>query len=114
MSHTQARVLSAERDDIIGGLWGPAIFSTRRDGARFAAFTIFPPSRSSTVMGEGRGKPGADDTRTGPEALRGGRAGAVPAAELHSPARSRPARRRGHPAGRLPRAGGGEPAADAD
>ena len=41
-------------------------------------------------------------------------AGAVAAAQLHSPARARPARRRRHPAGRLLRAGGSQPPADAD
>ena len=34
--------------------------------------------------------------------------------QLHSPARARPARRRGHPSGRLLRAGGSQPPADAD
>src|SRR6266851_4638145 len=58
--------------------------------------------------------PGADATRTGPADGRSGQAGAVPAAELHSPARPRPARRRGHRAGRFLPARGSESPADAN
>src|SRR5712691_172583 len=50
--------------------------------------TISAPPHSSTTVGEGRGEPGADGTRTGPANLRSGQAGAVPAAQLHPPARA--------------------------
>src|SRR5437868_2298079 len=83
-------------------------------GANGAHHTISGPPHSSTPVDEGRREPGGDGARTGPADLRGRRAGAVPAAPLHPPPRARPARCRGHPAGRLLRAGGGEPPADAD
>src|SRR5258708_34184082 len=80
--------------------------------------TISAPPHSSTTIGididERCSEPGADGTRIGPADLRSGRAGAVPAAQLYSPARACPARRRGHSAGRLLRAGGSESPADAD
>ena len=37
------------------------------------------------IVDEGRGEPGADEPRTGPADLRGGRAGAAAATQLHSP-----------------------------
>jgi len=55
--------------------------------------TISAPPHPSTTVDEERGEPGADGTRTGPADRRGRPAGAVPAAQLHSPARARPARR---------------------
>src|SRR6185295_8940641 len=75
--------------------------------------TISAPPHSSTTVDEERSEPGADAHRTGPADLQSGPAGAAPAAQLHSPARARPARRGGHSAGRLLRAGGSEPPADA-
>jgi hypothetical protein len=52
--------------------------------------TISPPPHSSTTVDERRGEAGADGTRTGPANCRSGQAGAVPAAQLHSPARADP------------------------
>src|SRR5213076_2582351 len=67
--------------------------------------------KRAAILARECGRPGADGTRTGPADLRSGQAGAVAAAQLHSPARARPARRRGHSAGRLLRAGGSKPSA---
>src|SRR5882757_3693886 len=57
-----------------------------------SAPTISAPPHSSTTIGieedERRSEPGADGTRTGPADLRSGRAGALPAAQLYSPARA--------------------------
>src|SRR5271166_5816519 len=88
--------------------------SSMRALARAPTPTIFAPPHSSTPVDEGRGEPGAHEPRTGPADHRRDQAGAVPAAQLHSPACARPARRRRHPAGGLLRAGRGEPPADAD
>src|ERR1039458_7324266 len=93
--------------------------AARRQNCNFSpsvlpAPTIFASPNSSTCVDEGRGEPGADEPRTGPANLRGGQAGAVTAAQLHSPACAGPARRRRHPAGSVLRAGGSEPPADAD
>src|SRR5437867_12287946 len=64
------------------------------EGTRIARDpTISAPPHSSTTADEGGGEPGADGTRTGPADLRSRQAGAVPAAQLHPPARARSARR---------------------
>ena len=70
---------------------------------KFGNPTISAPPHSSTTVGEGRGEFGSDGTRTEPNRtgpnrtsptdLRRGHAGAVPAAQLHSPACTRSSRR---------------------
>src|SRR5437773_11950930 len=67
--------------------------------------TISATPCSSTAIdersGEPRIEPEPDGTRTGPAHLRRGQAGAISAAQLHSPARARSAGCGGHSAGRL-------------
>src|SRR5262249_5017218 len=70
---------------------------------RIPSYNIFPSQASSSV--DGRGAEQISDD--GPANLGGGRAGTVPATQLHSPVRGRPERRGRHSPRRVLGAGRG-------
>src|SRR5271157_6008676 len=74
--------------DVITRPLGPDLCLNANTHPWLASPTIFAPPNSSTSVDEGRGDGStdnrADEPRTGPADFRGGQAGAVPAAQLHS------------------------------